>query len=1421
MMPSFFSRALLRLLAASIACAAILLPPARAQDLERLQGLLSAAAPGSWIKISTTTFSSAFPSGQDGLPESGVSDAGAVVRAWSSFTWDSNRGNLLLFGGGHYNYIGNEIYILPGATGVWTRGSLPSFVEAPDFLVGDNSAPQSAHTYDNNNFLPINDRFLTFGGATHPYGGTFRAMINGVETRTGPWMWDPELADADKVGGSSGSGFNPATAGGAMWTDRRLSQSGATLASAINGTTAYRSENGKDVVYVTSDANQSGLPNLYRYTVGNLANGENDQIEWIGRTFNGVAHEGAATIDTKRNLFVRTTGHPELAADLHVYKLTGASSSALALSFVVDLVNQDGSAFSIGNAAGIDYDEVLDQYFVWDGSQKGTVYTFRAESDSEGNLLPIWHVTMMQSPSQAQPAGKFLTGVFGKWKYVKQLGAFVALDEYNSAIGDAGVWLYKPAPLGAAPVDNALPTVALTSPAANTSYSIGSVVTLTASASDTDGNIAKVEFFDGATSLGVATTAPYSITWTPSLGLHSLTARATDNRQASRTSAAVSVSVNEVGARILCAAEGAICNLPAGAVGDVYFGKDAAVYVKRNVTGSIACSSASFGGDPAPGKLKSCTYALSSPGSNAPPTVALTSPTASDTYTAGTTITLRATASDSDGNVVQVEFFDGATSLGTVTNAPYVRSLVAVQGAHSFTARATDNLGAQTTSAAVALTVGAGVNGTFCANENAICALPGGAVADVYYGASGVFAVKRNATGNVACTSANFGGDPISGQAKSCFYTLVNPGSNAAPIVALTSPISSGTYAAGASVTLAATASDGDGSVAKVEFFDGSTLLGSATSAPYSFIWAATSGSHSFTARATDNLGAQTTSAAVALTIAAGNTTFCANENAICALPAGAVADVYYGANGVFAIKRNATGNVLCSNGTFGGDPISGQFKTCSYTLTNQGSNTPPNVALTSPTVTDTYAAGATVTLSATASDSGGSVVKVEFFDGATSLGSATTAPFSINWVATQGAHSFTARATDNLGAQTTSAAVALTIAADGNTTLCAKEGAVCVLPAGALADVYYGVGASFAVKRNVTGSVACTNGNFGGDPAPNQLKSCYYTVTNPGSNVPPTVALLSPTASGTYAAGATVSFSAAAQDNDGSIAKVEYFDGAVLLGSSAVAPFAYDWTATPGMHSFTAKATDNLGAQTTSAAVVVSIAAGGSTIFCANENGICSLPAGGVADVYYGANGVFTVKRNLTGNVPCTSSYFGGDPVQFVAKACFYALTNQGGNVAPSIALTSPTATDSFAAGSNVTLSANVSDSDGTIAKVEFFDGTTLLGTVTTTSYSVNWVATLGTHTLTARATDNLGAQTTSAAVVIQVSTGNNMTLCANESGICTLPVGAVADVYYGVPGLFLLKHNVAGSVACTNQAFGSDPAVGQFKKCYYVVTN
>jgi hypothetical protein len=101
-------------------------------------------------------------------------------------------------------------------------------------------------------------------------------------------------------------------------------------------------------------------------------------------------------------------------------------------------------------------------------------------------------------------------------------------------------------------------------------------------------------------------------------------------------------------------------------------------------------------------------------------------------------------------------------------------------------------------------------------------------------------------------------------------YGAPSGGGNAPPTVTLTAPATGATYAAPATINFAASAADSDGTVDRVDFYSGTTLLGTDTTAPYAFSWAdVAAGTYTLTARAVDNLGAATTSTAAMVTVTA------------------------------------------------------------------------------------------------------------------------------------------------------------------------------------------------------------------------------------------------------------------------------------------------------------------------------------------------------------------------------------------------------------------------------------------------------------------------------------------------------------------------------------------------------------------------
>ncbi len=137
------------------------------------------------------------------------------------------------------------------------------------------------------------------------------------------------------------------------------------------------------------------------------------------------------------------------------------------------------------------------------------------------------------------------------------------------------------------------------------------------------------------------------------------------------------------------------------------------------------------------------------------------------------------------------------------------------------------------------------------ANGNARC------VAEVHApGGTVTFNGNAEFTGSLAARRLVVQGNPVLR-----FQTTT---ANQAPTVALTSPAEGAVFAVGATVSLAADATDADGSIVRVEFHRADGLLASVASAPFAFAWThAPAGVHTVTARAFDNSGAVAVSPAV------------------------------------------------------------------------------------------------------------------------------------------------------------------------------------------------------------------------------------------------------------------------------------------------------------------------------------------------------------------------------------------------------------------------------------------------------------------------------------------------------------------------------------------------------------------------------
>src|SRR4051812_322727 len=254
----------------------------------------------------------------------------------------------------------------------------------------------------------------------------------------------------------------------------------------------------------------------------------------------------------------------------------------------------------------------------------------------------------------------------------------------------------------AASTPNQPPTVAVTSPTDGSTFTVGNSITVNAAANDSDGTVARVDFFAGTTQIGSSSTAPYSVNWpATTAGTYSLTAVATDNDGASTTSAAVSVRVDPAANQpptvsLTAPANGASYTAPASislaatasdpenALARVEFYNGTTLLNSDTVApysftwssvpaGTYALRAVAYDSAGASATSATATVTVTAP-ANQPPTVTLTSPTSGATFTAPATVTLSANATDSDGTISRVEFYNGTTLLGSDTSAPYAYS---------------------------------------------------------------------------------------------------------------------------------------------------------------------------------------------------------------------------------------------------------------------------------------------------------------------------------------------------------------------------------------------------------------------------------------------------------------------------------------------------------------------------------------------------------------------------------------------------------------------------------------------------------------------------------------------------------------------------------------------------------------------------
>lgn len=877
------------------------------------------------------------------------------------------------------------------------------------------------------------------------------------------------------------------------------------------------------------------------------------------------------------------------------------------------------------------------------------------------------------------------------------------------------------------------------------------------------------------------------------------------------------------------------------------------------------------------------TNALPNPSND--PTISITAPVTGSTVAIGNTVTVVGSAVAPAGTVARVDFFVNGASLGSVTSAPYsVNWTPSVAGSYSLSALVVDSFGNQGVSGTIAITVSTTspnlpqvsisqpIGGTVVpvnttVDITAVASDTDGTIASVEFLANGQslgsdttfpysFTWTPSATGSYSLTATATDSGGNSAVSSAVAVTVSGGGT---PTVALTSPGNGASFVVGASAALAATASAvAPASVTTVRFLVNGQAVATDTTEPFTGIWTpVVSGTYNVAAEVTDSLGNISTSAVSTVTFtnngspsatlaspADGSSYIVGNSvpllaTASAVAPA-SVASVRFLVNGQAVATDtsepfSATWTPAVSGVYLVAAEVTdtlGHITTSASSTVTFTANAAPSVTLVTPTTGTVGQSGRSLALSATASDSDGLVASVEFLANGVSLGTVTAQPYALQWTpANAGTFAIVARATDDLGNSTDSAAATLTVTANGAPSVALTSPTATVLPVnssvnlaatatdadGTIASVEFfanglSIGSDSTFPYSLTWSPTMT-GAFSltavaVDNGGNSTESTPVLVTISGGGAP-TVTLVSPATGSSSVVGVAVPLSATASAiAPATVASVQFFVNGVSIGNDAVEPFTGSWTPTAsGAYDLTAQVTDSLGNLSTSASSSVTVTANAApTVSLLSPAAGSSVQRGRAVTVSADAvdtDGTVTSVEFLVNGVSVGVDSAAPFSVQWKPSSTgtfsivARATDNSGNltsstpvsitvttNAAPVVALTSP-GSGTYPVNTSINLIASATDSDGTISAVEFFANGLSIGTDTTFPYSLAWTPTVtGTFVFTVRATDDGAVSTDSSPVSVTISGGSapSVALSAPVSGASyivgtTVPLKATAS--------------------------------------------
>ena len=335
------------------------------QVLPAMAGPVEALLPGEWYEVPNSNVSAINPCPANNCNYSGAPGQKSVILAWSGGAYDTKRDRLILWGGGHGDYGGNEIYGFDVNTLKWIMLTKPS-TNIADGEVYPDGRPSSRHTYGGLLYLANVDKLWASNGSVWENGGC----------STGTWMYDFSAS--------------PPESGWARQTDYP-GDAKCGAVSAYDPATGLVWFNGKAGLQTFNPANMSS--------------------PWVQRNQEGsVPLYMSGAIDVKRQKLVMIGGGYAFIHDI-------SQSGTVARQ---NLAALGATEIESANAPGLAYDPVSDRIVAWNGG--ASIYTLNMDTLVWERRAPASSNTV--TPPQVTAAG----GTFGRFQYMPFYNAFIAVN---------------------------------------------------------------------------------------------------------------------------------------------------------------------------------------------------------------------------------------------------------------------------------------------------------------------------------------------------------------------------------------------------------------------------------------------------------------------------------------------------------------------------------------------------------------------------------------------------------------------------------------------------------------------------------------------------------------------------------------------------------------------------------------------------------------------------------------------------------------------------------------------------------------------------------------------------------------------------------------------------------------------------------